>query len=55
MAIGALLYSLLVKGCVLDGWAGLYYALQRTAAEAIIALELLERRLARLTAAPANE
>jgi glycosyltransferase involved in cell wall biosynthesis len=53
--IAAMAYSLLVKGCVLDGWAGVYYALQRTAAEAIIALELLERRLARLTAAPANE
>lgn len=43
--IGALLYSLLIKGCLLDGRAGWYYALQRTIAEAMIALELLERRL----------
>ena len=42
--IGALLYTLLIKGCLLDGWVGWYYALQRTIAEAMIALELLERR-----------
>jgi glycosyltransferase involved in cell wall biosynthesis len=43
--VGAPLYALVVKGCLLDGWAGWYYALQRTIAEAMIALELLERRL----------
>src|SRR5262249_19643182 len=43
--IGALFYSLLFKGCILDGWAGWFYALQRAAVEALIALELLERRL----------
>jgi glycosyltransferase involved in cell wall biosynthesis len=53
--IGVLLYSLLVKGCVLDGWAGWYYALQRATAEALIALELLDRRLSRTRAAAANE
>lgn len=53
--IAVFVYSLLFKGCVLDGWAGLYYALQRTVAEAIIALELLERRLAGLAAAPGND
>jgi hypothetical protein len=42
--IGALLYALFVKGCLLDGWAGWYYAFQRSTAEALIALELLERR-----------
>ena len=39
------LYTLLIKCCVLDGWPGWYYALQRTYAELILSLELLERRL----------
>jgi glycosyltransferase involved in cell wall biosynthesis len=43
--LGVLFYVLLVKGCILDGWAGWYYALQRLAAEVMIALELAERRL----------
>ena len=38
-------YVLFVKGCVLDGRAGWFYALQRLAAETMIALELLDRRL----------
>ena len=38
-------YTLLVKRCVLDGWAGWYYVLQRTLAEVLIALELTGRRL----------
>ena len=47
------LYTLLWKRCVLDGWQGWYYALQRTAAEIVIALELIDRRLAPSpTAAP---
>lgn len=37
-------YTLLVKGCLLDGWAGWYYALQRALAEIMIALEIIERR-----------
>ena len=36
------LYSLFVKGGVLDGRAGLYYALQRMLAETILSLRLLE-------------
>jgi glycosyltransferase involved in cell wall biosynthesis len=43
--LGVFLYALFIKGCLLDGWAGWYYALQRSAAEALLALELLERRL----------
>jgi glycosyltransferase involved in cell wall biosynthesis len=39
------LYVLLVKGCLLDGWPGWYYALQRILAEIMIALELADRRL----------
>ena len=43
--VGVFLYALLVKGCILDGWAGWYYALQRAVAEALIALEIVDRRL----------
>jgi glycosyltransferase involved in cell wall biosynthesis len=40
-----LFYVLLVKRCVLDGWPGWYYALQRTTAEMLLAVEILDRRL----------
>lgn len=40
-----LLYVLLVKRCVLGGWPGWYYALQRLIAEALLAVEIIERRL----------
>jgi hypothetical protein len=43
--IGIFLYVLLAKGCLFDGWAGWYYALQRVVAEALIALEIIHRRL----------
>ena len=36
------LYVLLVQRCLLDGRAGLYYAFQRSIAEAILSLKLLE-------------
>ena len=39
-------YALLVKGCILDGWAGWLYVLQRTLAELMIAIEIVNRRLA---------
>jgi glycosyltransferase involved in cell wall biosynthesis len=45
--IATLLYTLLIKGCILDGWAGWYYALQRMFAETLIALEILDQRLRR--------
>jgi glycosyltransferase involved in cell wall biosynthesis len=41
----AFFYTLLVKRCLLDGWAGWYYVLQRTYYELLLSLELLERRL----------
>ena len=47
MPLGILLYTLIVKGCLLDGWPGWSYALQRVVAETLIALELIERRLRR--------
>jgi glycosyltransferase involved in cell wall biosynthesis len=37
-------YVLFAKGCVLDGWPGWYYALQRLAAETLLALEIIDRR-----------
>lgn len=40
-----LLYVLVVRGGIFDGGAGLYYAAQRTIAEAILSLYLLQRQL----------
>ena len=42
------IYSLIFKGCLLDGWRGWYYALQRLLAETMIALEIVDRRLRRV-------
>jgi glycosyltransferase involved in cell wall biosynthesis len=39
-------YALIAKGCLFDGRAGWFYALQRLLAEVVIALELLDRRAA---------
>ena len=39
------LYVLLVKGCVLDGWPGWFYVLQRVLAEICISLEIIDQRL----------
>lgn len=41
------LYALFVRGLILDGWRGLYYAMQRGIAEAILSVKLIEHRLAR--------
>lgn len=43
------IYTLIIKGCGFDGWAGWYYALQRFLAETMIALEIIDRRLRRNT------
>ena len=40
-----LLYTLFVRGVILDGWPGLHYALQRTVAELILSLKLVELQL----------
>ncbi|MBP6602452.1 MAG: glycosyltransferase family 2 protein [Verrucomicrobiales bacterium] len=40
-----LFYTLLAKGALFDGRAGWFYALQRTFAELLLSLMLLERRL----------
>jgi glycosyltransferase involved in cell wall biosynthesis len=39
------IYTLVVKGCLLDGWAGWFYALQRALSETLIALEIINKRL----------
>ncbi len=39
------LYTLLVKGLILDGWPGWFYVFQRTLAETLLSLRLLELRL----------
>ena len=38
-------YTLFWKGCLFDGWPGWLYVLQRTAAETMIALEVVDRKL----------
>lgn len=40
-----LLYTLFVRGVILDGWAGWYYAFQRALAETLLSLRLLEVKL----------
>jgi glycosyltransferase involved in cell wall biosynthesis len=37
-----LFYCLILKGCLLDGWEGWYYSLQRMFAEILLALSLIE-------------
>lgn len=41
----AFFYTLLAKGCLFDGWPGWFYTLQRTYAELLLSLELLDRKL----------
>lgn len=43
----AFLYTLLWKRCIGDGWAGWLYVLQRTLAEIMIAIEIVDRKLRR--------
>lgn len=38
-------YCLILKGGLLDGWHGWYYALQRTLAEILLSLHLLEAEI----------
>jgi len=40
-----LLYTLFMRGVILDGWAGWYYAFQRALAETLLSLRLLEVKL----------
>ena len=43
--IGMPIYLLLVRGLIFDGWNGWYYTLQRTIAEMMLAIRLLEAKL----------
>lgn len=45
-APAAFVYAFFVKRCLLDGWPGWFYALQRMYAELLLSLELLDRKLA---------
>jgi glycosyltransferase involved in cell wall biosynthesis len=40
------LYTLIIKGCAFDGWRGWFYVLQRTIAEIMLALAIVDRRIA---------
>ena len=48
-------YTLLGRGLILDGWAGWFYTFQRTFAEVLLSLHLLEARLRRLPSASTAE
>jgi glycosyltransferase involved in cell wall biosynthesis len=39
-----LIYCLIIKGGILDGWQGWYYAFQRTLAELLLAIHLIETK-----------
>lgn len=40
-----LVYCLIIRGGILDGWAGFYYAFQRTMVELMLSLRLIERSM----------
>lgn len=42
-----LFYTLFVRSVILDGWPGIYYALQRTVAELLLSVKLIEAKFAR--------
>lgn len=51
-----LFYCLFYKRLILDGWPGIYYSLQRTYAELLLSLKLLDARLKpRATESPNRE
>ena len=45
--LAVLIYTMLIKGCLLDGWPGWFYVLQRVLAETLVCLEIVDRRLTR--------
>ena len=58
MPIAVFLYCLFGKGLILNGRAGIFYALQRTVSEAILSLMVLERKLrphAEIESRPIND
>ena len=55
MPIAVFLYCLFGKGLVLNGRAGIFYALQRMVAEAVLSLMVLEAKLRELAARPSPD
>ena len=49
MPSAILVYCLIVRGGIFDGWAGFYYAFQRSLAELMLSLRLIERSMGRGT------
>jgi glycosyltransferase involved in cell wall biosynthesis len=45
--LGVLFYTLLLRGLILDGWRGWFYAFQQMLAELALSLKLLERKFNR--------
>src|SRR5207244_1624174 len=45
MPLAMPIYLLFVRGLIFDGWNGWYYAFQRTVAEMMLAIRLLEAKL----------
>ena len=39
------IYLLIARGLIRDGWSGWYYVFQRTIAEMLLSLRLLEQKL----------
>ena len=48
-------YALICKRCILDGWPGWLYVLQRSFAEIIIAIEIVDRRLRAISTAAISD
>ena len=48
-------YTLLWKRCILDGWPGWLYVLQRSLAEIMIAIEVVDRRLRAISTAVTSD
>ena len=49
MPVAMLGYCLIVRGGIFDGWAGFYYAFQRSVAELMLSLRLIEHSMPRGT------
>jgi hypothetical protein len=47
-----LFYTLLLKGCLFDGWSRWYDALQRAVAKALLALEIIYTGYVKITRSP---
>jgi glycosyltransferase involved in cell wall biosynthesis len=45
--LAVFIHTLILRGCLLDGWPGWYYAFQRLLFETMLALEIIDRRLRR--------